>query len=65
MTDTPEKVERSEAEWRALLTPEQYRILREKDTERPFTGALTENHETGELPLRRMRSVAFHERSQV
>ena len=26
---------------------EQYRVLREKGTERPFTGALTENHETG------------------
>jgi peptide-methionine (R)-S-oxide reductase len=43
----PEKIVRTEAEWRAQLTPEQYRILREKDTERPFTGALTENHETG------------------
>jgi peptide-methionine (R)-S-oxide reductase len=47
MSETPEKIVRSEAEWRALLTEEQYQILREKDTERPFTGALTENHETG------------------
>jgi peptide-methionine (R)-S-oxide reductase len=46
--ETHEKVQRSEADWRAQLTPEQYRILREKDTERPFTGALTENHETGD-----------------
>jgi len=38
MSETPEKVVRSEADWRARLTPEQYRILREKDTERPFTG---------------------------
>jgi peptide-methionine (R)-S-oxide reductase len=30
-----------------LLTPEQYLILRQKATERPFTGALTENSETG------------------
>ncbi|MGA2205624.1 MAG: peptide-methionine (R)-S-oxide reductase MsrB [Terracidiphilus sp.] len=47
MSDSQEKVVRTEAEWRAMLTHEQYRVLREKDTERPFTGALTENRETG------------------
>jgi peptide-methionine (R)-S-oxide reductase len=47
MNETPDKIHRTEAEWRALLTPEQYRILREKATERAFTGALTENSETG------------------
>jgi len=46
-TDTPGKVIRSDAEWRAALTPEQYDVLRQKGTERAFTGILTENHDTG------------------
>ena len=47
MSDSQEKVVHSDAEWRSMLTHEQYHVLREKGTERPFTGALTENHETG------------------
>lgn len=42
-----EKVSKSEEEWRRLLTPEQYRILREKGTERAFSGSLHAKHEQG------------------
>ena len=35
---TPGKIEKSEAEWRKELTPMQYAVLREKATERPFSG---------------------------
>ena len=36
------KIEKSEDEWRKVLTPEQFRILREKGTERAFTGAFND-----------------------
>jgi peptide-methionine (R)-S-oxide reductase len=42
-----DRVEKSEEEWRRVLTPQQYRVLREKGTERAFTGALWDDHDPG------------------
>lgn len=43
----PNVVVKSEADWRKILTPEQYRILREKGTERPGTGEYNHFFEQG------------------
>lgn len=40
-------IQKTEEEWRQLLTPEQFHILRQKGTEPAFTGALYHNHEDG------------------
>jgi peptide-methionine (R)-S-oxide reductase len=42
-----EKIEKTQQEWRAELTPEQYAVLREHGTERAFTGAYHDTKEPG------------------
>ncbi|HTJ26801.1 MAG TPA: peptide-methionine (R)-S-oxide reductase MsrB [Candidatus Limnocylindria bacterium] len=42
-----DKIEKSDAEWRRELSPEQYAVLREGATERAFSGALYHNHDAG------------------
>ena len=46
---TPDRrVEKTEVEWKAILTPEQFRITRRKGTEAPHTGALCSIYEPGQ-----------------
>jgi peptide-methionine (R)-S-oxide reductase len=42
-----EKIKKSEEKWKQILSPEQYYVLREKGTERPFSGKLLHNKKNG------------------
>lgn len=45
--EPPRREEKTDEEWRNLLTPEQYRITRKHGTERAFTGEYCETHQPG------------------
>jgi peptide-methionine (R)-S-oxide reductase len=59
MSDAEETVQKSEEEWKAELTPEQFKVLRGKGTERPFTGKLVSNHDDGSYRCAGCGAVLF------
>jgi peptide-methionine (R)-S-oxide reductase len=46
-TDQAGKIVKTDAEWQAQLTPEQYKVARKHGTERAFSGAYWNHHEDG------------------
>ncbi len=60
MPNSPDgKVVRTEEEWKRILTPEQYRVLREKGTERPWTGEYNETTTAGTYECAGCGTVLF------
>ena len=54
-----QRLERSPAEWKALLTAEEYYILREEGTEKAYSGALTKNKRKGDYHCAACGLVVF------
>lgn len=52
-------VVKTEAEWRAELSPQEYAVLRNADTERPFVGEYTDNHRVGIYRCRACNAELF------
>lgn len=57
-------MDRSEEEWKKTLTPEQYHVLRQKGTERPFTGKFNEHWNKGTYTCAGCGSSLFNSNSK-
>src|SRR5690606_6107874 len=54
-----DKISRTEEEWKKILTPEQFDVLRKKGTERPFTGEYDKHFEKGVYKCAACNNVLF------
>lgn len=54
------KKEKTEAQWREILNPEEFRVMRQKGTERPFTGEYWNVWDAGEYRCRCCGAALFH-----
>jgi peptide-methionine (R)-S-oxide reductase len=54
-----ERIERSDADWRVMLTPEQYEVLREEATEPPFSSVLDDVDQPGTYVCAGCRAELF------
>ena len=60
-----DKVQRTEAEWREVLTPEEYHVLREAGTEAPLTGEYTDTKTEGVYRCRACGAELFRSDAEV
>lgn len=58
------RIEKSDAEWREELSPEEYRVTRQAGTERPFSGEYWNVWENGEYRCRCCGAPLFHSGSK-
>ncbi|SDL87487.1 peptide-methionine (R)-S-oxide reductase [Arthrobacter sp. ok362] len=58
-TTAQKPVEKTDAQWREELTPEEYRVLRQAGTERPYTGEYWDTHTRGVYQCRACGSELF------
>jgi peptide-methionine (R)-S-oxide reductase len=60
MTSQPTPtITKTDAEWRAELSPQEYAVLRQAGTERPFVGEYTDNHRVGVYRCRACNAELF------
>jgi len=60
----PDKVVKTDEEWKKILTPEQFHVLRKKGTERAFSGKLWDNHEKGTYVCAACKQPLFHSKAK-
>ena len=58
--ETAVKIQKTDAEWKKELTPEQYEVLRKKGTERAFTGEYYDHFEKGKYVCAACENVLFN-----
>jgi peptide-methionine (R)-S-oxide reductase len=58
-TATDGKIVKTDTQWRQILTPEQYSILRQKGTEQPYTGIYNDHYEKGTYQCAACGQVLF------
>jgi peptide-methionine (R)-S-oxide reductase len=63
-TKKMETIKKTATEWKAVLTPAEYEVLRNKGTERPFTGIYTNHFEKGNYVCAGCENVLFDSESK-